>query len=347
MARRNEPLRHARQAALAHDLHGIDRDDQRDYTAQHPHDVASRFREEREQAARPARDCVGPREPPRVVGVRRLGPCFAANAGDRIRVEAAEVGCGFRREPAPAHDGLRPPLFQRSVVEIGVGSCRQHFQSQRRGRREVAGDHAGERGHAALRGAVVRLARVAEEARHRREVDDPAVALLPHDHGRRFDRCEVALQVHPDDVVPLLLGEVEDHPVAQDRRAVVLHVEPVADVLAVARLNEANQSAIAARPQTSIGCLKQTVDRVRRQAFSDIAALGHHQIARPQLQRVARQHRPHPLDSAIAHPAPPSYHPGRRPHGQPARRPPDSQHYCGLFPWSHHRPMRAVVPPST
>jgi hypothetical protein len=37
---------------------------------------------------------------------------------------------------------------------------------------------------------------------------------------------ERALEVHPDHVVPLLLGHVEDHPVPQDARRVDQDVEP-------------------------------------------------------------------------------------------------------------------------
>ena len=44
--------------------------------------------------------------------------------------------------------------------------------------------------------------------------------------GGELRGVEGALQVHPDDVVPLLLGHVEDHPVAQDARHVDQDIEP-------------------------------------------------------------------------------------------------------------------------
>ena len=79
----------------------------------------------------------------------------------------------------------------------------------------------GERGDAGLGGGVVGLAGRAAEERLGRGVDDPAVdrrvgllrARAPV--RRRVAReQEVAAQVHPDHVVPLLVGEVEQHPVA-------------------------------------------------------------------------------------------------------------------------------------
>src|SRR3990170_736820 len=85
---------------------------------------------------------------------------------------------------------------------------------------EVAGDDAGKAGDAGLGGAVVRLAGDAAQARDGGEVHDPAVALLPHEHGGRLDRVEVALEVDGDDGVPFLLAHVEDHAVAEDARDV-------------------------------------------------------------------------------------------------------------------------------
>src|SRR5581483_10703488 len=81
---------------------------------------------------------------------------------------------------------------------------------------EVAGDDAGEAGDASLRGAVVRLPGETAKPGDGREVDDAPVALLPHEDRGGLRRAVVPLQVHGDDVVPLLLAHVEDHPVAQD-----------------------------------------------------------------------------------------------------------------------------------
>ena len=52
----------------------------------------------------------------------------------------------------------------------------------------------------------------------------PALALS-HMGAGRANRAVVALEVDPDDVVPLLLAHVEDHPVAQDSRDVDQDVE--------------------------------------------------------------------------------------------------------------------------
>src|SRR5207247_944908 len=81
---------------------------------------------------------------------------------------------------------------------------------------EVARRHLGEPADRRLGRAVVRLPRVAEQARARAEGDDPPVAPLAHVRAGVAHAVEGALQVHGDDRVPLLLAHVEDHAVAQD-----------------------------------------------------------------------------------------------------------------------------------
>ena len=44
-------------------------------------------------------------------------------------------------EPAPRHHRLRAALFERRIVEKGVGLGREHFERERRGLRQIAGDH--------------------------------------------------------------------------------------------------------------------------------------------------------------------------------------------------------------
>jgi hypothetical protein len=73
-----------------------------------------------------------------LVGIARVRPGLGAHRGDRLGVEGAEVVGAFRVAPAPALHGLGPPLFQRCVVEEGVGRGAEHFRRQRRGRRQVA-----------------------------------------------------------------------------------------------------------------------------------------------------------------------------------------------------------------
>ena len=74
----------------------------------------------------------------KLLGVDRIGPRLGLNLGDRLRVQPAKVGRALRVAPAPGHDGLRPPLFQRRVVEEGVGSGRQRLERQRRGLGQIA-----------------------------------------------------------------------------------------------------------------------------------------------------------------------------------------------------------------
>ena len=99
----------------------------------------------------------------------------------------------------------------------------------------VAGQlHGGddrEGGDAGLGRAVVGLADVAVDAR-RREVlmmrastVSPRLDLLAPVGGGVAGRGEGALEVHLDDRVPLLLGHVDEHAVAQDAGVVDEHVE--------------------------------------------------------------------------------------------------------------------------
>ena len=66
----------------------------------------------------------------KLLGVDGIGPGLGLNLGDRLGVEPAKVGRALRVAPAPGHDGLRPPLFKRRVVEEGVGSGRQRLQAR-------------------------------------------------------------------------------------------------------------------------------------------------------------------------------------------------------------------------
>jgi hypothetical protein len=72
------------------------------------------------------------------VAVGRLRPGFAAHPGDRLRVEPAEFGSVFRRQPPPCHHRLGAALLQRRIVEIGIGPRRQDFERQRRGLDQIA-----------------------------------------------------------------------------------------------------------------------------------------------------------------------------------------------------------------
>ena len=101
---------------------------------------------------------------------------------------------------------------------------------------QLEGGDDGEGRDAGLGRAVVGLAGVAVDARHRRGVDDAAVHLLagldllPPVGGGPAGRAEGALEVDLDDGVPLLLGHVGQHPVPQDA-GVVDHDVEVAEAL--------------------------------------------------------------------------------------------------------------------
>ena len=72
------------------------------------------------------------------LGVDGVGPGLGADLGDRLRIEPAEVGGALRIAPAPRHDGLCSPLFQRRVVEEGVGSGGQRLERERRRLGQIA-----------------------------------------------------------------------------------------------------------------------------------------------------------------------------------------------------------------
>ena len=90
---------------------------------------------------------------------------------------------------------------------------------------QIAGQRAGQADDALLGGGVVGLAHVAQPGLGRC-VHDPTRALLAEDLGGELGHREVTLEVDVDDDVPLVLGHVEDHPVAQDAGVVDQDVEP-------------------------------------------------------------------------------------------------------------------------
>ena len=97
---------------------------------------------------------------------------------------------------------------------------------------QAAGGRERQRGDAGLRGGVVGLPGRAAQERLGGGVDDAGLhrrpgllrAVAPVGRGVAREQ-EVAAQVHPDHVVPLLVGEVEQHPVAGHARVVDHDVE--------------------------------------------------------------------------------------------------------------------------
>src|SRR5690606_40620924 len=71
-------------------------------------------------------------------GIARLRLQLLHGAGDGRGIEAAEVGGRLGVEPPARHDRLRAPLFQRRVVEEGVGPRAQDLERERRRLGEVA-----------------------------------------------------------------------------------------------------------------------------------------------------------------------------------------------------------------
>ena len=77
-----------------------------------------------------------------LVAVARARPGLVGHGGDGSGVQRAQVVAGGGVGPAPAHDGLGAALFQRRVVEEGVGAGVEDFHRQRGRRGQVAREQA-------------------------------------------------------------------------------------------------------------------------------------------------------------------------------------------------------------
>ncbi len=75
-----------------------------------------------------------------LLSVDRIGPGLGAHRCNGLGIELAEIGSALRVVPSPRHHRLRPALFERRVVEEGVGLGRQGLQRQRRRLRQIAAD---------------------------------------------------------------------------------------------------------------------------------------------------------------------------------------------------------------
>ena len=75
-----------------------------------------------------------------LVDVARLRPRLLAHRLDRAGVQPAEVVSAVGVGIATSHDRLRAALFQRGIVEEGVGACVQRLGRERRRRGQVARD---------------------------------------------------------------------------------------------------------------------------------------------------------------------------------------------------------------
>src|SRR5207249_3346760 len=153
-------------------------------------------------------------------------------AGDVARRRAREPG-DDRRYPARMQPRL---LLLAALADTEVfGEPRERPRSDRVHGNAVAGElprrDDRERGDARLGGAVVRLPGVPVDTRYGGRVDETRTdrlallrAVAPV--GRRMvGRSERALEVDLDDSVPLALGHVHEHAVAEDARVVYQHVE--------------------------------------------------------------------------------------------------------------------------
>ena len=125
------------------------------------------------------------------------------------------------------------------------------------GRRPLPRHDAQQLVDAALGGRVRAVRVVGEQARDAREREHPAVALLDHVPAGRLRETEQRRQVDAEDVVPLVLGEVEDRPAVVDADR-VQH-----DVQAAELLDDLCDDALARAVLGQVG-LDQHVRHARR-----------------------------------------------------------------------------------
>ncbi|RCH29630.1 putative aTP-dependent DNA helicase [Pseudomonas aeruginosa] len=140
-----------------------------------------------------------------LVGVARFRPGLATHRLDRLKVQGAEIVGGLGIAPAAILYRLGTPLFQRRIVEIGVGTRGEYLRRQRRRRRQVARQqvhraalHVAQQGQPAV--AIHRLVQaVVEGLRHQRVIGHLALAddILQARHLIGEHAGQQILALHP------------------------------------------------------------------------------------------------------------------------------------------------------
>ena len=74
------------------------------------------------------------------IGIAHIGPCFRLHLRDCSGIERAYLFEHRSRQHAPHLDRPRPALFERSIIEIGIGIRIQNLVRELRGDRRVDGD---------------------------------------------------------------------------------------------------------------------------------------------------------------------------------------------------------------
>ena len=141
-----------------------------------------------------------------LLGIPQFGLCLFGDPRHDTRVERSKIAC-LQRQDTPRRDGARPPLFERGVIEEGIGTPVQDLLGQDRGRHSVdaqrphvarpdSGEHVGQ----ALE--VHRLAAaVVEGLAHDGVIGDrdrPRNVLLACGKGREHGGHEVVRLHAPD-----------------------------------------------------------------------------------------------------------------------------------------------------
>ena len=201
-----------RQLQLGHGVIGKQQPDDVDALRRDPH-AGSADRETGRAADR--RQFLEPRPPGRYVwlgdryqteqrvvnllGVARVRPRLGRHTGDRLRIELAELTRVFGQSPSE-HDRARPALFDRRVVEIGVGTAAHDLVRHRRRLGGIARMHRDLAGLDALEHAL--------EARDVHRLFEAIGERLPHE-------CVVGNLQRAGDVLlaPDLLGKDRGHEV--------------------------------------------------------------------------------------------------------------------------------------
>ena len=184
-------------------------------------DTSSRW--ERMSSAVGSRRCVG--DP--ALAESHEDPRIAAGA--RRVVAMGEVAGATCEERHQRHDQFGPDraheagLGQELLVADGFGDHAREAGGENGVRenavcRALDGDHVGQPDESGLGRRVVRLHRLPEIARRRRDEHEPAVLLLRHHLEGGLAEVEAAVEMHPQHVSPVVGGELVERNAVEDAR---------------------------------------------------------------------------------------------------------------------------------
>ena len=178
------------------------------------------------------------------------------------------------------------PRRHSGILDIARQVCGHAGQRARRQRPDpdvvfaaLDRQHVGQAPDAALGGAVIALAEIADQARGRRGIDDDAAAVLAHPAEHRLGDAERALQMHLQHLVPGGFGGLGKGLVEQDAGIVD------EDVGAAEMLDGVVEHRLAARHGRDVGAVGDRAAAFRLDRIDDL--LRHRDIGAGAVARAA------------------------------------------------------------